>query len=416
MISLTKKQKDLLIDFYFGCGSQEDMVAAAELISINTEAANLYAKLENLMAVLKEPLGQKCPDSLVESTIARIKGSSSSAVSCDQRALLLEYFFKCGSSENMAQAKRLIEIDQDAARLYATIEANLSVVDEAVHSDCPESLVSSTMSKILGVSETESTLDRLIRLQRKNSRISHFSQWSTFAKVAALAAMVALVVAVYLPGANYLRERSYKAMCKANLNNVSRGLAAYAGDNLGASPLVKSSATNSWWRVGDQNSPDKSATSNLWLMVKGNYVKPEDFLCPGNACHSNRLRSIDVANFSNDFPNSNYVDYSFRIVAPSNARLDGSNSIIAADSNPMFDDRCDSRLNSFKSFVVTNNMLRMASKNHASKGQNLLYRDGSVEFNRNRLVGGDDIYTIRGTREYNGSELPSDKDDVFLIP
>ncbi len=417
MISLTQEQKDLLLDFYFGCGSQDELAAAAELISINAEAANLYAKLENLMGVLKEPLDQKCPDSLVESTISKIMGlDSNETTEQSQTALLLEYFFKCGSSEDMTQAKRLIETDPKVAKLYATIESNLSVVDEAMPSSCPDSLVNSTMNKILELSKTKSTLDKLIEQQHKNNRVIHFSQWSIFAKATAIAAMIAFVVAVYIPGTKYLRQSSYKAMCKTNLNNVSRGLAAYAGDNSGAIPLVKSSAMNPWWRVGDQESPEKSATSGLWLMVKGNYVKLEDFLCPGNVGHSNRLRSIDVANFSNDFPGSDYIDYSFRIVSPRNAILEGPRSVIAADSNPILENRCDNKFNSFKSFIITNKMLRMASKNHAREGQNVLYRDGSVDFNRNRLVGGDDIYTIRNHREYNGNELPSDEDDVFLIP
>lgn len=412
MTSLTNEQKELLVDYYFCCASEGNLILAARLICENPEAADLYRKLEATMGEFGNSLNQKCPDSLVEKVLAKTAPKKAPSYT----GLLLEHYFKCGNHEDKLIAQGLIEADNDAAALYRKLECNLDVVGDAYSSDCPDYLVDATFNKIQEAMTFKTPLEKLIEKQRRNNDVSHWSSWSTLAKVAAMVAMIAFVAAVYMPGTNYLRQNSNKNLCKINLGNVSRGLASFAGDNSGYYPVVKGASNDSWWNVGNQDSPQKSGTSGLWLMVKGDYVKLEDFLCPGGKCPSNRLRSIDVAKFRNDFPGSDYVNFSFRVVPNRSAKLENMKSIIAADSNPILEDRCSSNREFFEKFILTDKMLEVASKNHARKGQNMLRSDGSVYFNRSRVVNGDDVYTIQDQIEYTGSELPVVAEDIFLIP
>ena len=55
------------------------------------------------------------------------------------------------------------------------------------------------------------------------------------------------------------------------------------------------------------------------------------------------------------------------------------------------------------------------SNNHAKRGQNVLYRDGRVEFADNPFVGvdGDNIYTTKNNMIL---DYPVDADDSILLP
>ena len=66
-------------------------------------------------------------------------------------------------------------------------------------------------------------------------------------------------------------------------------------------------------------------------------------------------------------------------------------------------------------------LLRSNSRNHDSRGQNLLLYDGSVEFVRVRRsrLSDDDIYTLQGMScgsMVKGREYPSSDTDTFLAP
>lgn len=89
MSSLTNKQKNLILDLYFGCGSDEDRFQASDLISSNLDAAMLYEQMEqnfDVLGHLKED-SFRCPQHLFESTVLKLKQVSQS-VSLKQ---LLDY-------------------------------------------------------------------------------------------------------------------------------------------------------------------------------------------------------------------------------------------------------------------------------------------------------------------------------------
>ena len=73
MGNLSKEDKEVILDFYFHCGSQEHIDRGRDLIAGNLEAAELYAQLEVSLKGLDSIKYEPCPDNLVELTVARLK-------------------------------------------------------------------------------------------------------------------------------------------------------------------------------------------------------------------------------------------------------------------------------------------------------------------------------------------------------
>jgi hypothetical protein len=78
MTSLSSQQKQLLFDYCIGLTSGEEAAEVESLISCNKEAAEIQSKLTSALAPLQSLEFEPCPDSLVESTVERLKMASAS--------------------------------------------------------------------------------------------------------------------------------------------------------------------------------------------------------------------------------------------------------------------------------------------------------------------------------------------------
>ncbi len=78
MSSLSREDKDDILAFYFRCGEEESINRGRDLVAANSEAAVLYAQLENTLPLLDSVKNQPCPENLVELTVARLKLAASS--------------------------------------------------------------------------------------------------------------------------------------------------------------------------------------------------------------------------------------------------------------------------------------------------------------------------------------------------
>lgn len=341
-----------------------------------------------------------------------------SSLSKEQKDLLLDFYFKCGSEEDLIKASELIGSNPEAAVLFANLENTLDIMDQYRDDACPNYLVEATMLKFREITAPKTPLERLIEAQRRQTRVLVSNPWRSLGRIAAMAAMVAIIVAIYLPTTAQMRRTAWKTTCGRNMSYISEGLAGYANDNAGSLPLVDRAGNNPWWKIGAQQGPNQSNTRGLWLLVKGDYAKLEQFLCPGNPENpSKQLKTINISDYEYDFPGSEFVNYSFRLLNEQcNPNKMNGNVILAADENPMFEAQKGAQVDQFRRFRVTDEMLRTASRNHARKGQNILFRDGSVNFSSGRKFMDDDIYTVRNEVEYTGCEEPSCVNDVFLVP
>lgn len=77
MSNLSPEEKELILDFYFRCGDEEDINRARDLVTDNPQAAKLYAGLQDTLAQLDSIKYEPCPDNLTELTVARLKLAAS---------------------------------------------------------------------------------------------------------------------------------------------------------------------------------------------------------------------------------------------------------------------------------------------------------------------------------------------------
>ena len=74
---LKSEDQQLILDFYFRCGDEEDISRGRDLIAANPEAARLYANLEDTLTELDTLKYEPCPENLADLTVARLKLAAS---------------------------------------------------------------------------------------------------------------------------------------------------------------------------------------------------------------------------------------------------------------------------------------------------------------------------------------------------
>jgi prepilin-type processing-associated H-X9-DG protein len=91
--------------------------------------------------------------------------------------------------------------------------------------------------------------------------------------------------------------------------------------------------------------------------------------------------------------------------------------VLMADLNALFERLPRDYSNPLK-LRVDKELSTRNSINHRRRGQNVLFGDGSVKFQKVRFIGieKDDIYTLQGVRFYQGNEVPSRDADIFCAP
>jgi len=363
MKSLTKEEKDLILDFYFRCGTDLEIDKGRDMVVVNPRAAEFYYKLEGALCTLDSVKYEPCPDNLADLTIAKLNLAA------------VKEKFKPQSQENI-QLKTLLESEQ--AKTAAEISVN---------------------TKKIGL-------------------------WRNFAEVAAIAAMIFIILSISFPSLFNMRQKAWQQQCTANMANVGRGMVRYANDNDGRLPAVATVAGSPWWKVGDQGQSNHSNTRHFWKLVKEGYVDGKDFICPGRKDAKRVDYTQQQLAGYNDFPSRRHVGYSFIFMcdkAQRNLRT-GKINVLMADLNPVFErvlnsdlPKCQER-DEFTKILLDKKMLSMMSTNHRGRGQNLLLQGGSAAFKKHRIILNDDIYTVRGINSYSGREIPCDEKDTFLAP
>lgn len=360
---LESREQQLILDFYFRCGDEEDIARGRDLIASSPEAAKLYAGLEETLTELDSLKYEPCPDNLADLTVARLKLAASA---------------KTVASSSSNRLADLLKSEQDN-RNYLSAGA----VPAAV----------------------------------KPRRF-----WHPLMEMSAAAAAVVLIAGILVPSFGSMRQHSRQVACENNLRQIGQAMAAFAGDNSGRMGDVRVQAGSPWWKIGYQGPENHSNTRYPWQLVKGGYVSGTVFLCGGQVAGKRVQYQPDQIAALNDFPSRDHINYSFLLLCDKNQNItQRSRRIIAADSNPVFQkipsqNAIYQKLNEFERILLNEQLRQMMSSNHWKKGQNVLYCDGSVEFMRTRIVNGDDIFTVKDVEAYTGKEAPCDPADIFLVP
>ncbi|MHC4646279.1 MAG: hypothetical protein ACYTBJ_12330 [Planctomycetota bacterium] len=268
--------------------------------------------------------------------------------------------------------------------------------------------------------------------------------------VVVLIAVAVLLMGILVPALNASRQTAIRLVCQANLTAIGRAMKAWANDNEGCYP--RAGGPDIVWgtlgRLYDFDAEteaiaftDGKATvsSSMFLLIKYGMLTPKHVVCKGDAgaiayklAYTKRTWVSDIrlvwdfgdggahlriwpGGFCSYAYHMPYVDdqgFSYVIKDILNP-----GSPVCADRNPHLD------RNAVDPQVGDNSVA------HLGKGQNVLYQDGSVSFEKNPKVGieGDNIYTYASDPNTGGSDrdgtppagngdgTPAGLKDAFLV-
>jgi len=289
------------------------------------------------------------------------------------------------------------------------------------------------------------------------------SKGFTLIELLVVIAIIALLMGILMPALNQARELAQRLACGAQLKGIGTAMAVYAADNKDSFPRAGGessiwSTTGSirrWFEVRedrafgyDRHPPGQATvTSSLYLLVKYASVTPAQFICKGDGAHvfkmptvggGSGLRFEEVWDFGGyrggakpmDPPgmcNSYAYNMPYTWAAPTPQGIPTSfviddsfnpGSPVAADRNPHLDNRS-----------MDDEDTNRNSTAHQDKGQNVLYKDNSVEWRDDVTYGlaGDNIYTHGGSEADgfgvgdgeiptgNGDSGPNGRPDAYLV-
>jgi hypothetical protein len=356
-----------------------------------------------------------------------------SGLSKQDKEVILDFYFHCGDEEHINCGRDLIAAEPEAAELYSKLEDTLTQLDSIKYEPCPDNLAELTVARLkLAASSGQSHLESLLAIeQQKNAERERLEPvvttrpafWRVL-EMGAVAALIMFALSTLTVSWSNARAQARQTACQYNLGKIATGLNGYTNDYNGFAPSVASVKGAPWWKVGQRGEQNSSNTRNPWLLVKNDYAKPADFICPGR-------KKAESINFSpgqlaelNDFPSPLNISYSYIFMCDKAAQRfrSGNLTVLMSDANPLFEkvfdkyDPSQACSDEFAKVVLDRRMLQTMSANHRGKGQNVLIRGGSAAFQDRRIILNDDIFTVKGINSYEGREMPCDPDDTFLVP
>jgi hypothetical protein len=339
------------------------------------------------------------------------------SLSAEQKQLLFDYCMGLTSHERTAEAEALISSTQEATQIHSKLKFALAPLDSLEPESCPDDLVTATVARLNNLARSgQRQLEQLLATEQ--SRIvairKHF--WLNFGKAAVAAAVILIAIGILFPPLQFARA---KQQCQMQLSRIFDAIYQYSSDHDGKMPEVARAEGAPWWKVAYPGKENHSNTRCVWLLVKGGYVRPANFVCPGRRRASAlQFATLEVQKY-NDFPAREYITYSFLIRCPSA----GNKAIcrtIMADLNPL-SERLPKDYSESLNLRIDEALMAINSINHNRRGQNVLFGDGSAKFIKVRHIGItlDDIYTLQEMSsgcELKGCEVPSCEADAFLAP
>ena len=331
-----------------------------------------------------------------------------SSLNIEQKQLLFDHCIGLTYNKQVKIAEELISSNKEAAEIYKKLQAVFAPLSCVEIEACPDDLVERTILRISNQPNPNKQLTELLEAEQNKKAPIKLGFLSNFSEIVAIAASILLIAGILVPTFSLAKQRYLQQRCQASMGDVFTGYLNYVKDHDDQPPAVPKQAGARW------------DTANMYLLVKGGYVEPAKFICPGagNSKMDTAKYKTYLAEYRNynDFPGRTYVTYSFVIRCPK-ATGNGliCRGVLMADRNPVFEQLSNGNSETIV-IVLKKEQLVVNSNNHKRRGQNVLFGDGNVEFNKTRLVSADDIYTLQDTDVYKCNETPSCTTDRFVAP
>lgn len=280
------------------------------------------------------------------------------------------------------------------------------------------------------------------------------SKGFTLIELLVVIAIIALLISILLPSLSRARELSKRTVCAANLRGIGQAMYIYAQDD----PQVFPSIAQVWAANNGQmqnyvainriNEPSTtgipSVSVDMWTIVRANNTTPKQYNCPSTTDVPDPAQDTTAYfDFLSDTPTtgrSTYNSYAYQYQHDPNRRIIGPSSEpnfpFMADSNPYIKGQVT--VAPLTDRISAN---RGNSTNHTNReGQNVLYVDGHVSFEKGPDVGlsgrfqsgmavargRDNIYTFHpagatsnvdpGQQPLPNSANPGTSSDAVIVP
>lgn len=292
----------------------------------------------------------------------------------------------------------------------------------------------------------------------RSSFIIHHSAFTLFELLIAIA-VIGLILASVIPYIMAKREMARRVQCASNLKLIRDAMKDYARDFNQYYPRTVASTTqpDGWtaFTGADEAEPfsanstvkPNDVTASLWLLVRGGYISDTSaFVCPSADDWPDRLYDANnqqkvSAKRRGNFRSSHNLSYS--VFCPFGSAIGNevgkdkdtvwkdtlpSDCAILADKNPGTAGGSD--VTRVPATAPAEDYAASNSPNHGRAGQNVLYADSSVQFERTPYVGvgykrsvkneqtnawsesfpGDNIYTALKSKPISAGQTPPNYD------
>jgi len=276
----------------------------------------------------------------------------------------------------------------------------------------------------------------------------------TLVELLVVISIIALLMGILMPALARVRQIAYRLHCGTNLSGIGKAMLIYSsdfGDKLPRAGFKESvwSATIPNWRnvsrtaaFNSSRGSAASITSNFFLLIKFTEVKPDSFVCKSDSkTEKFALSETDLASTGAelidcwDFGPTPQAHCSYSYHSPFGSFGLTSSSdpgmAMAGDPNPWLNSPgFNARPTSpdWNEFNPDGDRAKIRLGNawpHQEDGQNLVYVDGHVDFEKSSACGvdSDNVFTKYGSTPEdrqkgvrpNPGDPPTDKADSLLL-
>ncbi len=250
----------------------------------------------------------------------------------------------------------------------------------------------------------------------------------TLVELLVVIAIIALLMGILMPALARVRQIAFRLICGTNLKGIGTAMLVYANDYEDELPRAGGPTTQHGplanWLAGDRRTAfglgndgsggKATVSSNFFLLVKYAEVTPKSFICKGDSgvdefklgdhgvTNKELIEVWDFGESKNDPPtNREHCSYSYHYPFGQFALTTSSEPgmAVAADRNPWIKDPAG-ETQIWNDFNPADNAPTLKQKEgnaitHQDDGQNVLYMDGHVTFEKRAYcaIDDDNIYT-----------------------